>query len=316
MEERNMQVSIRPMEDSDIPYVAQGWNLSLPYDQISMERFRHVILKDANYEKNSTLVAIHDGKPVGFICSVLREGILGADNKGRPDEKDQGYIKGMFVLDEFRRNGIGSRLFDEAVEYNKLKGKSVIRVLTYTGNYFFPGVDTRYEPALKFFESKGFHRDYVINDVDIELTDFKITDNHKNARRRASEVGVHVEDYDPSMLDEMRKFVEKLNMISWFPEGWENGFKSKGNKVVALKGEEIVGWASFGVSGEIGWFGPTAVIEDMRHNGIGSCVLLESVLHMKDAGAKRVIASWANTPFYIANNWKICRQYVVFEKSL
>jgi len=311
-----MQISIRPMEDSDIPDVVQGWNLSIPYDQVSMERFRQVILKDANYEKNGTLVAIHDGKPVGFISSVLRESILGADNKGRPNEKDQGYIKGIFVLDEFRRNGIGSRLFDEAVEYNKLKGKSVIRIMTYTGNYFFPGVDTRYEPALKFFESKGFHRDYVIDDVDIELTDFKITDNHKNARRRASEVGVHVEDYDSSMLDEMRKFVEKLNMISWFPEGWENGFKSKGNKVVALKGEEIVGWASFGVSGDIGWFGPTGVLEEIRHNGIGSCVLLESVLHMKDAGAKRVIASWANTPFYIANNWKICRQYVVFEKSL
>jgi hypothetical protein len=156
----------------------------------------------------------------------------------------------------------------------------------------------------------------VINDVDIDLTDFKIGDYQKNAIERAKSIDISVVDYDPSMLDEMRKFAEKLNMISWFPEGWENWFKSKGNKVVALKGKEIVGWASFGVSGEIGWFGPTGVLVEMRHNGIGSWILLESVLQMKSAGAKRVIASWANTPFYIANGWKICRQYGVYEKQI
>jgi len=311
-----MLFSLRSMEDSDVSDIVYGWNLSLPYDQISAERFKRVILGDANYEKDSCLIAVYAGKIIGFISAVAREGILGADNKGRENEKDHGYIKGLFVLDKYRRNGVASKLFDESIEYIKSKGKSIVRILTYTGNYFFPGVDTRYEPAIKFFENKDFQRDYVINDVDIDTTDFQITDQHKNARQKMEKIGVHVEDYDPSMLDEMRKFARKLDMISWFPEGWEDWFRSKGNKVVALKGKEIVGWASFGVSGDIGWFGPTGVLKDMRHNGIGSCILLESVLQMKNAGAKRVIASWANTPFYTANSWKICRQYVVFEKQI
>ncbi len=311
-----MQINIRPMEFSDIREVISGWNKTLIYDQVSEERFKGVILNDANYEKESTLVAVHDDKIVGFISAVVREGITGADNRGRPGDKDKGYLKGMFVLDDFQRKGIASRLYDEAAKYIKSKDKSVIRVITYSGSYFFPGVDTRYDQALRFFENKGFHQDHVIDDVDIDTTDFQTNDYHRDARQRAEKVGVHVEDYDPSMLDEMRKFVEKLNMISWFPKGWEDQFKSKDGKVVALKGKEIVGWASFGVNGDIGGFGPTAVLEEMRHNGIGSCVLLESVLRMKDAGAKRVIAGWANTPFYIANEWKICRQYVVFEKQI
>ena len=311
-----MKIDIRVMEVTDVLDIVQGWNSCLPYDQISEERFKHVIFDDANYEKDSCLVAVHDGKIVGFISAVAREGIFGADHKGREYEKDQGYIKGFYVLEEFRRKRIGSELFDRSIDYLKSKDKSVIRILTYTGNYFFPGIDTRYEPAIKFFENKGFQRDYVINDVDIDTTDFKITDQHKNARQKMEKFGVHVEDYDPLMLDEMREFAKKLDMISWFPEGWEDWFRAKGNKVVALKGDEIVGWASFNVNGDIGWFGPTGVLEDMRHNGIGSCILLESVLQMKNADAKSVIASWANTPFYTANGWKICRQYGVFEKHL
>ena len=311
-----MKIDIRVMEVTDVPDIVKGWNSCLPYDQVSEERFNRVILDDANYEKDSCLVAINDGKIVGFISSAARDGILGVDNRGEEHEKDHGYIKGLFVPDEYRRNGVASKLFDESIEYVKSKGKSIIRILAYTGNYFFPGVDTRYEPAIKFFENKGFQRYYVINDVDIDTTDFKITNQHKNARQKMEKFGVHVEDYDPSMLDEMREFAKKLDMISWFPEGWEDWFRAKGNKVVALKGDEIVGWASFNVNGDIGWFGPTGVLEDMRHNGIGSCILLESVLQMKNADAKSVIASWANTPFYTANGWKICRQYIVFEKHL
>jgi GNAT superfamily N-acetyltransferase len=311
-----MNINIKPMEISDIQEVVDGWNKTLIYDQVNEERFKNVIIDDANYEKESTFVAIYDNKIVGFIGAVAREGILGADNRGKPEQANFGYIKGFYVLDDFRKNGIGSMLLDKAIDYIKHKNKSFIKILEYTGNYFFPGIDMRYESAINFFENKGFHREYVINDVDIDLTDFKIGDYQKNAIERAKSIDISVVDYDPSMLDEMRKFAEKLNMISWFPEGWENWFKSKGNKVVALKGKEIVGWASFGVSGEIGWFGPTGVLVEMRHNGIGSWILLESVLQMKSAGAKRVIASWANTPFYIANGWKICRQYGVYEKQI
>jgi len=311
-----MQIFIKPMEVSDLPETVKGWNLSLPYDQVSERHFEHVILHDPNHEKGAALVAVHDGKIIGFISSVAREGVSGADNRGRPHEKDDGYIKGLFVLDEFRRNGIGSKLLDSVLEYLRSKGKRRVRVITYTGSYFFPGVDLRYEPALRFFENKGFQKDHVIDDVDIDLKDFQISDYQKNAKRRMSDAGVHVEDYDPLMLDEMRKFVEKLNMTAWFPEGWEEWFKEKGNKVVALKGKEIVGWASYHPGGGTGMFGPIGVLKEMRGNGIGSCLLLESILHMKDVGAERAIASWANTPFYLPNGWKICRQYAVFEKNI
>lgn len=311
-----MQITIRPMETSDVGTIVQGWNCSLVHNQVSAERFEDVIPNDPNHEKGASLVAIHDEKIIGFITAVAREGVLGADNKGRPQEKDRGYIRGIFVLEEFRRQGIGTKLLNETAKYLRSKGKSSIWITIYTGRYFFPGVDLRYEAGVKFFENSGFRRDHVINDLDLDLTDLRISEYQKDARRRMADFGAHVEDYDPSMLDRMKIFVEKANMTAWFPEGWENGFRKSGNKVVAIKGEDIIGWASYSPRAGTAGFGPIAVLGETRGHGIGSCLLLECVLQMKDAGADRVTAGWANTPFYLPNGWEICRQYVVFEKGV
>lgn len=304
------------MESSDIEEVVQGWNRSLVYDQVSEERFESVILKDPNHEKGASLVAICDGKIIGLISAAAREGLSGADGRGRPNEADRGYIKGFFVLEEFRRQGIGTKLLDEAGKYLKLKGKSNIWVVIYSGHYIFPGVDLRYKSGVKFFEDKGFRKDHVIDDMDLDLKNFQLLDYHKDARQRAAEFGVRIEEYDPSMLDGMKIFVEKVHMTPWFPQGWEEGYKEKGNKFVAVKGEEIVGWASYWPGAGTAGFGPIAVLEEMRGNGIGSCLLLECVLSMKEAGSDRVLASWTNTPFYVPNGWEICRQYAVFEREI
>ena len=311
-----MQIIIRPMEVSDIADIIQGWNRSLVHDQIDQKRFESVILDDSNHEKGASLAAVYDGKIIGFITAAAREGVRGADNRGRPSEKDRGYIKGIFVLEEFRRRGVGAKLLDEAARYFRSKGKSKIWATIYTGQYFFPGVDLRYEAAIKFFENKGFQTDHVINDVELDLKNFQISDYQKNARRRMAEFGAHIEEYDPSMLDKMREFVRKLDMTSWFPRGWEGRFREKGNKFVALKDEEVAGWASYWPSSGAAGFGPIGVLVEMRGNGIGSCLMLECVLRMKEAGADKVIASWANTPFYLPNGWTICQQYAVFERDI
>jgi predicted N-acetyltransferase YhbS len=80
--------------------------------------------------------------------------------------------------------------------------------------------------------------------------------------------------------------------------------------------KKMVSWASYHPRTGSARFGPIAVLEEMRGNGIGSCLMLECVLRIIDTGADRVVAGWANTPFYLANDWKICCQYSVLEKSI
>jgi GNAT superfamily N-acetyltransferase len=85
---------------------------------------------------------------------------------------------------------------------------------------------------------------------------------------------------------------------------------------VALKGNEIVGWASYWLNEQEGAFGPIGVLEAYRGHGIGTCLLLESMLRMKELGTSQATAGWAVTGFYLKSGWKICRQYAPFQKEL
>lgn len=315
-------LEIRTLERPDIPEVVEGWNRSLVYDRVTQERFEKVILNDPNYEKEGNNIGIYQGKIVGFVSAVAREGVAGKDGRGQLDEKDHGYIKGLFVLDDYWDTGVGEKLLDQAAEYLRSKNKSLINVVVYTGRYFFPGIDMRYERLLDLLAGNGYERllDWgeicTIDDLVVNLTDFEPTEYHNKARKRLSRMGVKITTYRPEMLEKMREYVEKLDMGHWFPAGWEQGFGESGHTVVALKDQEIIGWANYWPEPQGGGFGPIGVLEAFRGNGIGSCLLLESMLRMKKLGIPKATAGWAVTDFYLKSGWKICRQYAPFQKQL
>lgn len=154
------------------------------------------------------------------------------------------------------------------------------------------------------------------NDLFINLTGFEPSEYHREARRKAGEAGVTIVPYRPEMLGQMREFVRKVNILQWFPDGWEDSFGKDDHTLVALQGEEIVGWAEYWPHPEKGGFGPIAVLPEERHHGIGTCLLLESMLRMKAQGVPEAIAGWAATEFYRRSGWEICRQYAALEKKL
>lgn len=311
-----MLVETRTLKRTDIPEVVEGWNRSLIHDKVTQERFENIVLKDPNYEREGNIVALYRDKIAGFVSAVTREGVSGRDGRGRPYEKDNGYIKGLFVLDDYWDTGAGEKLLDEATEYLKSKDKSLIKVVVYTGRYFFPGIDIRYERLLRFFSENGFERIDMIDDLAVNLTDFEPTEYQKEAQSRMAEIGVEIVTYRLEMLEKMREYVKKLDMKQWFSEGWEEGFGQSGHTLVALKDDEIVGWANYWPNREGGGFGPIGVLEEFRGNGIGTCLLMESMLRMKELGTPRAIAGWAATGFYLKSGWEICRQYAVFQKKL
>jgi GNAT superfamily N-acetyltransferase len=314
-------LELRVLEKSDIPEVVEGWNQSLIYDQVTQERFGKIILDDPNYEQAGNVVALDQGKIVGFVSAVAPGGIANDDGKGRPLEQDSGHIKGLFVLNEYWDADVGAKLLDRAEKYVNSKGKSSIKVVVYLGGrYFFPGIDLRYERLLDLFADNGYERlrDWgeidVIDDLSVNLTNFEPTAYHIDARRRVAKVGVIIAEYHSSMLEKMRTFAAELKYWHWFPEGWEQEFGERGYNLVALKEEAIVGWASYWPQYRA--FGPVGVLETYRGNGIGTCLLLESMLRMKALGVPEMIAGWAETDFYLRNGWEICRQYAPFQKAL
>jgi len=114
----------------------------------------------------------------------------------------------------------------------------------------------------------------------------------------------------------MREFVEKLNMKHWFPDGWERDFGKGGHTLVAFKNGKIVGWAAYLPNEPVSEFDGIAVLEDYRRRGIGTCLLLESMLRLKEFGVSKVVARWAPEGFYSKSGWKTYRQYMVFQKRI
>lgn len=316
---------VRPIESSDICEIVNGWNQVLIYDNVSEQWFEEIIFRDPNYERDCNLVAVRDGVIVGFIGIVAREGILGRDGRGILNERDDGYIKGFYILDDYWSSGIKEMLLKEALEHLRSKGKSIIKVVEYTGQYFFPGIDSKYETLLNYFDENGFVRKHMIQDVVADLKDLKLSDYQIEAKQRVNEIGVEIKTYKPAMLDKMREFVDKLNIISWFPSGWEKNFGKSdctyppwygGYALVALMNDNIVGWASYVYKDPISEFGSTGVLDEYRHKGVGTCLLLESMLRLKELGAQKVVAKWAATGFYLKKGFKIDREYIVYQKTL
>lgn len=289
----------------------------MPYDKITEARFENTIFADPNFAKEGNFAATQNNNVVGFVAAVAREGIVGRDGAGTIRENDIGYVKGFFVLvDHDRDEAIEKDLLERALDFLKSKGKKMARVGDYTGRYFSPGIDTRYEKALRFYLTNGFREIDTEEDVMIDLSAFQPTEYHKRAQRRIRELGVNIATYRPTALQAMRRFAEKLAYPQWFPEGWELRFAKRGHTLVALLKNEIVGWAEFHLDSGEWFFGPIAVLKELRKMGIGTCLLLESMLRLKALGANSVTAGWANVPFYLKNGWMISRRYAVLQKEL
>lgn len=314
-----MNLKTRLLKRSDTVQVVSGWSTCLPYDKITVEKFENTIFEDPNYEKQGNIIASQNAKIVGFVAAVVREGIAGRDGAGRIHEEDFGYIKGLFTLEEHDEQGdIKRNLLEQALNFMRSKGKGTARIGQYTGRYFFPGIDKRWKEQLRFYRENGFEEVDAEEDVMIELGGFQPSEYQKQAEQRIKKMGVIIKPYHAKLVEKMRHFVEKIDYPGWFPEGWGSDFGKRGNTLVALLGTEVVGWATFGYSSSTGdwYFGPIAVLEEFRRKGIGTCLLLRSMLRMKKLGVSSVIAGWANVPFYTKNGWKVSRVYSVLQKQL
>lgn len=76
---------------------------------------------------------------------ILMGWILIGTSKDHFTEKKYGFIYELFVLEEFRGNGISKRLIETGVEHLKQDGFSEVRLSVYAGNQ-----------AIKLYEKLGF----------------------------------------------------------------------------------------------------------------------------------------------------------------
>jgi GNAT superfamily N-acetyltransferase len=308
---------LRPLAASDVPTVAAAWNEMLPSDRTTEERFRAVVLGDPNHEQEGALMAEGaGGELLGFSAHVVRRTVKGGDGGGREANFRRGFLKAFLAADGDGGGEAAAQLLAAGERYCAAAGKSEITVTEYSGPYFFPGIDVRYERLREVLACHGYRDVATIEDVGVSLLDAGLDRRVSRAHARPGP-GLTVCTWDPDLLRDMRRFVAEGDHPEWFPEGWEGGLAAPREQVLILReGEEIVGWAQYWPARPCASFGPILVLERARHRGFGSLLLLECMARARAAGAERMEAGWANTGFYTANGWHVTRRYAVLRKQL
>jgi GNAT superfamily N-acetyltransferase len=265
------------------------------FDWRDEDGFRETVLPPPG--DGVALVADGAGRLVGFM------GVAGSA------------ITGFFVADERRREGIASALLGAALRDPRCATHPAITVRSHNYWCFVPGVDKRYTGAIAFLESRGFARKGLNTDVSMGLEEAAALPRRRAGR---SAPGSRVVPYEPVLLDAMRVFVQRIDMPGWIWPDWEARYARGGEGVrcVALRGDEIVGWVDGRVSPNgTGGINYIAVLEDVRRQGIGSVLLREAVAGLATRGAKSFFAPYVPAPFYLANGWRVCREYVIMQRQ-
>lgn len=95
-------------------------------------------LIDSLLEKGcSYLIAVEDDELIGWV-------LFGA-SRDQLTNKTVGFIYELFVMEEFRGNGLSKHLITDAIEYLKIEGYSEVRLNVFANNF-----------AIKLYERMGF----------------------------------------------------------------------------------------------------------------------------------------------------------------
>jgi len=109
------------------------------------EHYEKYLREDISREGSAVFVAFEGKKPVAMIVAKIYH-LLPIYGTGK-----RGILSNLFVKEEFRKQGIGKKLSEKAIEWLKSKGAKAATGKIYTTN----------TPSLELYHSLGF-KDFSI----------------------------------------------------------------------------------------------------------------------------------------------------------
>jgi GNAT superfamily N-acetyltransferase len=303
-------VRVRGIQESDLPEVRALANLCLSRDSISDSSIRRITFGDPNFSTDLTAVATEDGKTVGFVIGVRR---TKSPKEVVEAQKDVGWIKLFCVSEKHRRKGIGSLMLQELEEKFKAAGVERLRLCDYPGWTLFSGVDLMYEDAIAFLQAKGFQKAGEAVDYEIDLLDFHVPRTVASLRTE----GVTVRRARPEERDRFSKWATDVFSPFWGYEVSE-AFKFPQPKLwIAEEEERVLGFSVYSAL-EPHWFGPIGVDPDSRKKGLGSLLLFNSLVSMREEGQRLAVIPWTEHLFFYSQvpGVRRIRHYWIMQKSL
>lgn len=270
----------------DGPRLVEAWRRSAPADPLTPDRFRSLVLLDANFDPDGLRVAVDGDRVLGAAYAVRRLTPM----SGTDLEPEQGWIPFFFVDPAARGLGLGRRLLTEALDWLRGHGRTRVDFSSYTPNYVLPGLDAEtYPEAAKLLDSLGFRTLYEAVAMDRRLAGYRFPDV---AARRRDELTARGHRFATPCDDDL---VDLLALAGrHFNPDWARAIReclaagTPLDRIVVARDPSgrLAGWAMHGAYASADErFGPFGVLEEMRGTGLGT-VLLHLVLErMRAHGA-------------------------------
>ncbi len=299
-------IKIRKYNDLDFESVYSLFKKTHHFDPVKKSILKEKIYQDPDWNPGNLYLAVYHEKIIGFLLGVKR--------KLRPE--NVAYIKLMGVDPAHRRTGAGTNLlqtFQMELERNKI---GILRVYDAPMNYFMPGVDPHYTPAICFLEKNGFTRkgESINMEVDLESSDWKTRDKIESLKKH----NIEIKRADRGDKDHLFLFIRN----NW--ELWENEVTVALNSdppsiFIAKIDDQIRAFSAYdGNNRGIGWFGPMGTHPDMRGKGVGSILLYLCLKDIKEQGHKKSIIPWVGPVSFYSHytGAVITRIFWRFEKKM
>ncbi len=238
-----------------------------------------------NRQTHETLLSLDGGQLVGIMQVVRRP----ADRKG--------WIGLFGVRASDQRIGVATELLDQAIGIFRREKIEEVEVLAIPGNYFTPGIDPRYTPAICFLEKRGFQR-------------FRDCVNLVGRLDEPFDTSADIERLEAAGLEIRRAIASDGPLLDAyflreFGDDWrmEAGLALASDPPalhLALKNGAVVAFSAHSTQNrEWGFFGPMGTSPETRGLGIGRVLLHLCLNDLRDAGHKSAVIPWVGPiPFY------------------
>lgn len=271
---------IRNYIGSDMPKVISLWNRCMPYNKINEKEFIKSILLDINFNPEGFFVYEKDDEVKGFIYATVRKVPIDANEDL---EKDKGWIVAISVdKDEFE---VAPQLIKKAEEFISKDHKRTVYACSYTPNYFYQGINTKYEDYVKLFYDAGYKKADQNCSMAIDLTTYKTPDFICDLKLKLETEGFNFGKLTYEYI---------TSYLTFQRPSWTHRFRRLLSEnmdfdqiSVAKFNDEVIGCNIFGDPHSTPErFGPFGVRDDFQGKGIGKILLDDCLLEMKKRGLK------------------------------
>ena len=124
--------TVRQFHTGDVDDLVDMWRRAAPRDPVTTERFRNLVLLDANFDPAGLRVAVDGDQLVGCAYAVRRKVAMVGDDL----EPHLGWIPFFYVDPSARRRGVGSTLLGHLIDAARCSGWTRLSLETGSWPYF------------------------------------------------------------------------------------------------------------------------------------------------------------------------------------